>query len=166
MVATHNLFSRHLFDQLYSQIDYAKGICPWDVVEQAIAQGCFVWSDPRFVKGYYDLLAGCFRNISGWLKGQYYAQLVLSHMPEGIDDDLIEISQALIEGRFPDNKAWNFSQPYFSYWPAGTLQYCRPSWNGQMFLWSLAYGEYRRKEERRKFKESGYRSPRRNIYRQ
>lgn len=152
-----------LFERLYAKVDYDKGICPWEIVKIAVEQDCFPWYDPRFIKGYYDLLADCFLNTATWIKGQYYARLVISRMPRGIDDDLIEIAEALSQGELPKSETWNIGNPYVCHWPAPTPQYCRP-WNGHMLLWSLAYREYRRLERREKFKATGYRSPRRNMY--
>lgn len=154
-----------LFDELYATVDYAKGICPWDAVKASIEQSCLPWYDPRFIKGYHELLYGCFLNTVTWLKGQYYAELVLSHMPPGIDDELLQIAQSLNEGKLPESGAWVDGNPYMCSWPAVIGQYVYP-WNGCMVRWAIAHKEQRRLLRRLKVKASGYRSPRRNIYRQ
>lgn len=155
--------TRTLFDRLHETVDYAKGICPWDAVEAAIQGDCLPWYDPRFIKGYHQLLFGCFLKTSGWIKGKYYAQLVISEMPAGIDDDLIQKAQALIEGRLPESETWNAGNPYVCTWPAAVGQYYHP-WNGVMFRWALAHKQQQCLAGRLRIKASGYRSPRRNIY--
>lgn len=151
------------FEQLYQMIDYEQGITPWEVVEQAIQQDCTPWSDPRFIKGYYELLFACFQNTAHWLKGQYYAQLVLSQMPRGIDDDLMNTAQALNTGQLPQGDAWNVGNPFACLWPAPVSQYCYP-WDGPMFCWTMAQKAHQRLARRLQLKASGYQSPRRGIY--
>ena len=153
----------NLFDQLYKTIDYEQGITPWDVVETAILQGCTPWYDPRFVKGCYELLFACFQNTAHWLKGQYYARVVIEQMPPGIDEDLLAVATALVHGQLPAVDSWNAGNPYASKWPAVTTEYCYP-WNGMMLRWTIEEKANKRLSRRLKLKASGYQSPRRQMY--
>lgn len=152
-----------LFDRLYTTIDYEQAITPWDVVETAISHGCTPWYDPRFIKGFHELLFACFQNTAHWLKGQYYAQLVLQEMPQGIDADLLAVATALADGWLPEVESWNMGNPYASSWPAPVGQYCYP-WNGKMLRWALEIKANKRLARRLKLKASGYQSPRRQMY--
>ncbi|MEO0377000.1 MAG: hypothetical protein AAF329_20775 [Cyanobacteria bacterium P01_A01_bin.17] len=151
------------FDRLYPTINYETGITPWSIVAESIEQGCLPWSDPRFIQNYYHLLCNTFRHTSRWLKGQYYAQLVLDQMPPDIDDDLRAIAAAVVQGRIPESESWNGGNPYLCTWPATHLDYCYP-WNGLMFRWALGHIANKRMLRRLKHKVSGYKSPRRNQY--
>ena len=153
----------NLFDTLYQTIDYEQGVTPWDVVETAIAHGCTPWYDPRFVKGFYELLFACFQNTAHWIKGQYYAELVIEEMPQDIDQDLFAVATALATGHLPDVDSWNAGNPYASSWPAATAQYCAP-WNGKMLRWAIETKANKRLARRLKLKASGYHSPRRKMY--
>lgn len=153
----------NLFDQLYATVDYEQGVSPWDVVEAAILQGCTPWYDPRFIKGFHELLFACFQSTAHWLKGQYYAQLVLEGMPKGIDEDLLAVATALADGQLPQVESWNMGNPYASSWPAPIGQYCYP-WNGMMLRWALEANANKRLARRLKLKASGYQSPRRQMY--
>lgn len=153
----------NLFDQLYATVDYEQGVSPWDVVEAAILQGCTPWYDPRFIKGFHELLFACFQSTAHWLKGQYYAQLVLERMPKGIDEDLLAVATALADGQLPEVDSWNMGNPYASSWPAPIGQYCYP-WNGMMLRWALETNANKRLARRLKLKASGYQSPRRQMY--
>lgn len=155
----------NLFDRLYTTIDYEQAITPWDIVEQVIAQDCTPWydPDPRFIKGLHELLFACFQNTAHWLKGQYYAQLVLEKLPQGIDADLLAVATALADGRSPEVESWNMGNPYASTWPAPVEQYCYP-WNGKMLRWALEIKANKRLARRLNLKASGYQSPRRQMY--
>ncbi|MEM9770005.1 MAG: hypothetical protein AAF889_00115 [Cyanobacteria bacterium P01_D01_bin.73] len=67
----------NLFDQLYANIDCEKGIYSWTVAETAIEQNCLPWYDPRFIKGYHELLFVCF--ISTHSTQHWGASLFLWH---------------------------------------------------------------------------------------
>ena len=153
----------NLFDQLYKTVDFERGITPWHVTKVAISHSCTPWYDPRFIEGCYELLFACFQNTAYWLKGQYYARLVLEKMPTGIDDDLLAVVTALVEGRVPNVESWNAGNPYASSWPAATVQYCYP-WNGKMLRWAIEEKANKRLARRLKLKASGYQSPRRQMY--
>ena len=153
----------NLFDQLYATIDYERGVTTWSIVEAAISQDCLPWYDPRFVKGFYELLFDCFQDTAHWLKGQYYARLVIEQMPEGIDEDLLAVATALANGRLPAVESWNAGNPYVSLWPASVEQYCYP-WNGKMLRWAIETKANKRLTRRLKLRASGYESPRRQMY--
>ena len=84
-------------------------------------------------------------------------------MPDGVDNDLIEIAQSLSRGEVPEKGAWSNGNPYVCSWPAVIGEYIYP-WNGRMVRWVIAYEEQQRLVRRLKVKVSGYRSPRRNMY--
>ncbi|NEQ33294.1 MAG: hypothetical protein F6K04_20220 [Leptolyngbya sp. SIO4C5] len=153
----------NLFERLYSSIDYEKGITPWDIVAASVEGNCLPWYDPRFIKGYYELLFFCFLDTAGWLKGQHYAKRVIEDMPTGIDDDLKTIATALCAGQLPQVNSWNAGNPFTCSWPAPITHYCYP-WDGKMWLWAISHKAHRQLARRLKVKASGYQSPRRAIY--
>ena len=152
-----------LYNSLYHTIDWENGVTPWDVVALAIEHGHTPWYDPRFIQGYHQLLFDCFQLTTHWIKGLYYAQFVLEHMPQGIDDDLRTIAAALAAGRLPQTDTWNAGNPYTCSWPAPLAQYTSP-WNGLMVRWTMVDNTHKRLARRLKLKTSGYQSPRRDMY--